>query len=129
MKAVGSALWSRIAARSVTELIRLACVLALLGLAVMIYPLLVPGARMGGVGNRETEIEDLRSTVSRDEDVRRLEIAVHDAAFVRGRESARELNSEDQRTARREGLIPTNPCRRSARHRRQIDGELGPGMD
>lgn len=30
--------------RSVPELVRVACVLALLGLAVMIYPLLFPGA-------------------------------------------------------------------------------------
>jgi hypothetical protein len=43
MKAARS-LWSRVAARSVTELTRVACVLALLGLAVMIYPLLFPGA-------------------------------------------------------------------------------------
>lgn len=44
MKAVTGALWARIAARSVPELTRVACVLALLGLAVMIYPLLFPGA-------------------------------------------------------------------------------------
>lgn len=44
MKAAARALWSRIAARSVTELTRVACVLALIGLAVMIYPLLFPGA-------------------------------------------------------------------------------------
>ena len=44
MKAAARGLWSRIAARSVTELTRVACVLALLGLAVMIYPLLFPGA-------------------------------------------------------------------------------------
>ena len=44
MKAANRTLWSRIAARSVTELTRVACVLALLGLAVMIYPLLFPGA-------------------------------------------------------------------------------------
>lgn len=44
MKAAARTLGSRIAARSVTELTRVACVLALLGLAVMIYPLLFPGA-------------------------------------------------------------------------------------
>lgn len=44
MKAPVGTLWTRIAARSVTELTRLACVLALLGLAIMVYPLLVPGA-------------------------------------------------------------------------------------
>lgn len=44
MKAPAGTLWARIAARSVTELTRVACVLALLGLAVMIYPLLFPGA-------------------------------------------------------------------------------------
>ena len=44
MKAVGRALWSRVAARSVTELTRVACLLALLGLVVMLYPLLFPGA-------------------------------------------------------------------------------------
>jgi hypothetical protein len=44
LKAVGKAFWLRFAARSVTELTRIACVLALLGLAVMIYPLLFPGA-------------------------------------------------------------------------------------
>ena len=44
MKAAARGLWSRIAARSVTELTRVACVLALIGLAVMIYPLLFPGA-------------------------------------------------------------------------------------
>jgi hypothetical protein len=44
VKAAARALWSRIATRSVTELTRVACVLALLGLAVMIYPLLFPGA-------------------------------------------------------------------------------------
>ena len=38
------ALWSRVAERSVTELTRIACVRALLGLTVMIFPLLVPGA-------------------------------------------------------------------------------------
>ena len=37
-------LWARIAARSVTDLTRLACVLALVGLSVTIYPLLFPGA-------------------------------------------------------------------------------------
>jgi hypothetical protein len=44
LKATARALWSRVAARSVTELTRVACVLALLGLVVMIYPLLFPGA-------------------------------------------------------------------------------------
>jgi hypothetical protein len=44
LKATVRALWLRVARRSVTELTRLACVLALLGLAVMIYPLLFPGA-------------------------------------------------------------------------------------
>lgn len=38
------ALWQRLAQRSVTDLTRVACVLALLGLAVMIYPLLFPSA-------------------------------------------------------------------------------------
>ena len=33
-----------VAQRSVPELIRLACVLALIGLVVMVYPLLFPGA-------------------------------------------------------------------------------------
>ena len=37
-------LFDAIAKRSVTELIRVACVLALLGLLVMVYPLLFPGA-------------------------------------------------------------------------------------
>jgi hypothetical protein len=37
-------MWSRFARRSVTELTRVACVLALLGLGIMIYPLLFPGA-------------------------------------------------------------------------------------
>ncbi len=44
MKATVSSLWSRVAARSVSELTRVACVLALFGLAVMLYPLLFPGA-------------------------------------------------------------------------------------
>lgn len=44
MKATARALWLRVARRSVTELIRIACALALLGLAVMVYPLLFPGA-------------------------------------------------------------------------------------
>lgn len=44
MKDSARALWLRVARRSVTELTRVACVLALLGLAVMVYPLLVPGA-------------------------------------------------------------------------------------
>jgi hypothetical protein len=44
LKVVGKAFWLRLAARSVTELTRVACLLALLGLAVMIYPLLFPGA-------------------------------------------------------------------------------------
>lgn len=38
------ALLQRIARRSVAELTRAACVLALLGLSVMIYPLLFPSA-------------------------------------------------------------------------------------
>lgn len=37
-------MWSRFALRSVTELTRVACVLALLGLGIMICPLLFPGA-------------------------------------------------------------------------------------
>jgi hypothetical protein len=37
-------LLARIAQRSVTELTRIACVLALIGLAVMVYPLLFPSA-------------------------------------------------------------------------------------
>jgi hypothetical protein len=36
-------LWDRIARRSVTELTRLACILALLGLAIIVFPLLIPG--------------------------------------------------------------------------------------
>jgi hypothetical protein len=44
MKAATGTLWARIAARSVTELTRVACVLALVGLLVMIWPLLFPGA-------------------------------------------------------------------------------------
>lgn len=44
MKATVRALWLRVARRSVTELTRIACVLALLGLLVMVYPLLFPGA-------------------------------------------------------------------------------------
>jgi hypothetical protein len=44
LKEVAKAVWSRIAARSVTGLTRVACVLALLGLAIMLYPLLFPGA-------------------------------------------------------------------------------------
>jgi hypothetical protein len=35
---------ARVARRSVTELTRIACVLALVGLAVMIYPLVFPSA-------------------------------------------------------------------------------------
>ena len=37
-------LLSRVLRRSATELVRVACVLALLGLAVMVYPLLFPSA-------------------------------------------------------------------------------------
>jgi hypothetical protein len=44
MKAAARALWLRIAQRSVTGLTRVACVLALLGLVIMMYPLLFPGA-------------------------------------------------------------------------------------
>jgi hypothetical protein len=44
LKAAVRALWLRVARRSVTELIRVACALALLGLVVMVYPLLFPGA-------------------------------------------------------------------------------------
>ncbi len=44
MKAAVQNLWARVARRSVAELTRVACVLALLGLAVMMYPLLFPGA-------------------------------------------------------------------------------------
>ena len=44
MKAVVRSWWLRVARRSVTELTRIACVLALLGLLVMVYPLLFPGA-------------------------------------------------------------------------------------
>lgn len=44
MKEVASGLWRRIAARSVTELTRVACVLALLGLLAMVWPLVFPGA-------------------------------------------------------------------------------------
>lgn len=44
MKATVRALWLRVARRSVTELTRIACVVALLGLLVMVYPLLFPGA-------------------------------------------------------------------------------------
>ena len=38
------ALLARVAQRSVAELTRVACVLALIGLAVMVYPLLFPSA-------------------------------------------------------------------------------------
>ena len=44
MKATARGLWLRVARRSVTELTRIACVLALAGLLVMVYPLLFPGA-------------------------------------------------------------------------------------
>lgn len=44
MKVSPKALFERVAQRSVVELTRAACVLALLGLSVMIYPLLFPSA-------------------------------------------------------------------------------------
>jgi hypothetical protein len=44
MRAAARALLLQVARRSVTGLTRVACVLALLGLAVMVYPLLFPGA-------------------------------------------------------------------------------------
>jgi hypothetical protein len=44
VSASAKALWERIALRSVPELTRVACVLALLGLSVMVYPLLFPSA-------------------------------------------------------------------------------------
>jgi hypothetical protein len=44
LKASARTLWLRVARRSVTELTRVACVLALLGLAIMVYPLIFPGA-------------------------------------------------------------------------------------
>jgi hypothetical protein len=44
MKEPSPRLLASILQRSVVELVRVACVLALLGLAVMVYPLLFPGA-------------------------------------------------------------------------------------
>lgn len=44
MSASPKALLERVARRSVPELTRLACVLALLGLSVMVFPLLFPSA-------------------------------------------------------------------------------------
>ena len=44
MNASPKALLQRVAQRSVAELTRAACVLALIGLSVMIYPLLFPSA-------------------------------------------------------------------------------------
>ena len=58
----------------------------------------VPGARLASIGctkrrghGRQTEIQDLQASVSRDEDVVGLEIAVDDALVVRRRQPAREL--------------------------------------
>jgi hypothetical protein len=44
MSAPPQGLLARVARRSVTELTRVACVLALLGLSVMVFPLLFPSA-------------------------------------------------------------------------------------
>jgi hypothetical protein len=44
MSGKGKRLLVSIASRSVPQLVRLACVLAIVGLLVMVYPLLFPGA-------------------------------------------------------------------------------------
>jgi hypothetical protein len=54
------------------------------------------GARHAG----ESEVEDLHVTVSGEKDVLGLQVPVHDAALVRGRESAGDLQREVDRLAR-----------------------------
>jgi hypothetical protein len=57
------------------------------------------GIRRRGHLTRETEVEDLHAAVAGDEDVRRLQIAMDDAAVVRGGESAGDLDAVIDRLA------------------------------
>ena len=50
----------------------------------------------------KAEVENLHPSVARDEDVLGLQIAVHDAALVRGGQPARDLNRVVDRLERRE---------------------------
>ena len=54
---------------------------------------------------REAEIQNLRPAFSRDEDVGRLEIAVHDPFVVGGRQTARDLDADIDRLAGRQRSV------------------------
>ena len=58
----------------------------------------VSGALLG-----EAEVEDLRAAVLREDDVLGLEVPVDDPAFVRRRETARDLHAELHGLADRQG--------------------------
>ena len=53
----------------------------------------------------QAEVENLRASVFRDEDVFRLQVAMNDAFVMGGRESARDLQGVIHRFPRREGAI------------------------
>ena len=63
----------------------------------------IGGRRVAGGRLRQAEVEDLHDAVRRDLDVRRLQIAVHDALLVRGFERLRDLSRDGQRFVQRYG--------------------------
>ena len=59
------------------------------------------GLRCRVVQGREAEIEDLHAAVQREEDVLRLQVAMHDAALVRGTKPSGHLERDVERRVHR----------------------------
>ena len=79
---------------------------------------LIDGRRIAGRGLRQTEIQNLYDTVSRNLDVRWLQIAVNDPFFMRGIESLRNL------TGNRYDLVGSERSARDAVSERLAVDEL-----
>jgi hypothetical protein len=70
----------------------------------------------------EAEVDDHRTAVGSEQDVRRLEIAVHDPPGVDGVEGAGDLQRQAQRRARRQALVD---ARRQRARGQELHGDVG----
>ncbi len=83
------------------------------------------GAALPRVENlRESQVEDLHPALRRDLDVGGLQVAVNDAALVRGLQRLRDLPADSQRVDERHGAVRDPLRERFARHQLHHD-ELG----
>ena len=73
-----------------------------------------PARRPEGQGLRDPEVEELDAALAGQEDVVGLEVAVHEALRVHGREAPRDLDPERDRLRRVDGPAPQAPAERLA---------------